>query len=124
MAPAEPSLVGRAVVEATKSPSLVIRHEIIGLVPLLPTEIALRVAHKVIEWAENGFGLGGYFWASDEVIGLIRFLYSSQVADVQALGKNAVHGMFHSRRGDDAFSGVNALVPRYAYSRAWMNCEM
>lgn len=118
MAPVEPSLAGRAVVEATKSPSLVIRHEIIGLVPLLPTEIALRVAHMVIEWAENGFGLGGYFWASDEVIGLIRFLFSSQVADVQALGKMLFTACFTPRRGDDAFSGVNALVPRYAYSES------
>lgn len=118
MAPVEPLLVERAAVEASREPNPVIRHEVIGLVPLLPAESALRVAHEVVQWAESGFGSGGYFWATDEVIELIRWLLTSRAADVQAVGKKLLVACFMPRRGDYAFSGVNALVPRYAYSES------
>ena len=115
MAPVEPSQVERAIIEVSKAPNPVIRHEVIGLVPLLPIESALRVSHEVVEWAESGFGSGGYFWMSDEAVDLIRWLLSSRVVDVQAVGKMLFTACFMPRRGD-VFSGVDALVSRYYYS--------
>ena len=116
MAPVEPSQVERAAVEASRTPNFVIRHEVISLVPLLPIEGALRLAHEVADWAENGFGSGGYFWTSNEVIDLIRWLFSSHVAGVQAVGKKLFTTCFMPRRGGDVISGVDALVSRYYYS--------
>lgn len=117
-----PGLVASVIADASRTPSPVVRSAAIDIALALPMESAAGIVRLAIEWAEQGFGSDGYFWTAEEVARLIsRFLRSSSSSD-NSLGKRLFQKCFEPTRGDDAFSGIEALIPRHFYSEKM--CEL
>ena len=119
---AYPELVARIITEASRVPSPVVREAAIDIALTLPMESAAGIVHLAIEWAEQGFGSDSYFWIAEEVTCLISRLLRSSSSSDNSLGKRLFQKCFEPTRSGDAFSGIEALIPRYYYSEKM--CEL
>ena len=117
-----PELVASVIVEASRTPSPVVRSAAIDIALALPMESATDIVRMTIDWAEQGFGSDSYFWIAEEVTRLISRLLRSNSSSDNSLGKKLFQKCFEPTRSDDAFSGVEALIPRYYYSEKM--CEL
>lgn len=119
---AYPELVARIITEASRVPSPVVREAAIDIALTLPMESAAGIVHLAIEWAEQGFGSDSYFWIAEEVTRLISRLLRSRSSSDNSLGKRLFQKCFEPTRSGDAFSGIEALIPRHFYSEKM--CEL
>lgn len=119
---AYPELVASIITEASRAPSPVVREAAIDIALTLPMESATGIVRLAIEWAEQGFGSDSYFWIAEEVTRLISRLLRSSSSSDNSLGKRLFQKCFEPIRSGDAFSGIEALIPRYFYSEKM--CEL
>lgn len=117
-----PKLVSEIMLEASNVRNPVIRLSLIEIMLSLPIEETFEMASKVLRWAEQECNQNGYFWVAEEVSSLIRRLLTSDDDKARSLGKRLFQSRFMPRMAADGFFfEVNALIPRYFYSKGFDN---